>query len=210
MDSVRIRSYDQRLRDNNSATICEAALATSAATTYFEPATIGQSQYVDGAFRQNNPVNQVEAEARDIWCRGPDDVKPLTKCFLSIGTGIPPKQALGDNITKLLPQIIALATDTEETHKDFQDRWSRPWEKKRYFRFDVSQMLHDVGLDAYKEKGTIKDATNGYLDGRDQQNELQACAENLMEKECKCWRSPHKLCYRITKTEVHEWVHKAP
>ena len=55
---------------------------------------------------------------------------------------------------------------------------------KRLFRFDVAQGLQNVNLADYKKKGTIMKATDDYLDDGDQQIKLQACTENLMEKEC--------------------------
>jgi predicted acylesterase/phospholipase RssA len=48
------------------ATICQAARATSAATTFFEPASIGARRFADGALGANNPVDEVEDEASDI------------------------------------------------------------------------------------------------------------------------------------------------
>ena len=188
-DAVRIRSYNQNGRGNIPATICEAALATSAATSYFDPVSIGSSQYVDGALRNNNPISEVEAEAQDLWC--PDDgnsneeeLPSLVKCFLSIGTGALQKTEIPDNILKLMSRLSSLATDTEATHKSFQDRWRRHLNTKRFFRFDVAQGLEGVGLAAYKKQGTIVDATDDYLDDREQQIKLQACAENLMKKGC--------------------------
>ena len=118
--AVRIRSYDQHYRNNIPATICEAAMATSAATSYFGPVTIGSCQYVDGALRNNNPVIEVEVEALDTKCPDQGDLKSL-KSFLSIGTGTPAKAAIPTNFVKLMSKLISITTDTEATHKSFQD-----------------------------------------------------------------------------------------
>jgi predicted acylesterase/phospholipase RssA len=67
--------------------ICEAALATSAATGFFAPVSIGARKFVDGVLGANNPVDKVEGEASNIWCSETADLKPLVKCFISIGTG---------------------------------------------------------------------------------------------------------------------------
>ena len=186
MTAARIRSYNQNLHDNIPATIWQAALATSAATSYFEPVAIGPCQYIDGALRNNNPVTEVEAEAQLLWCSADQvELKSLVKCFLSIGTGTPAKEALSDNAFKLTTKNLKyIATDTEATHKSFQDRWRRHLNDKQLFRFDVAQGLQNVGLDDYKKQGTIMEATDEYMDEGDQQIKLQACTENLMEKEC--------------------------
>ena len=184
MDARRIRSYNQDSHGDIPATISQAALATSAATSFFDPVVIGPCQYVDGALRNNNPVTQVEAEAQLLWCSDQVELPPLVKCFLSIGTGTPAKEEFSYNYLKLIMNLKSLATDTEATHKIFQDRWHRHLNEKRFFRFDVAQGLQNVRLNEYKKLGTIVDATNTYMSEGDQQIKLQACAENLMDKEC--------------------------
>ena len=184
MTAVRIRSYNRNLHDDIPATICQAALATAAATSYFEPVAIGPCQYVDGALRNNNPVTQVEAEAQHLWCSDQVELKSLVKCFLSIGTGTPAKEALSYNPYKLIHNLKSLVTDTEAAHKSFQERWRRQLNEKRFIRFNVAQGLQNVDLANYKKQGTITEATDEYMDEGDQQIKLQACAENLMEKEC--------------------------
>ena len=184
MNAARIRSYNQNLHDNIPATIWQAALATSAATSFFEPVAIGPCQYVDGALRNNNPVTEVEAEAEHLWCSDQVELKSLVKCFLSIGTGTPAKEAISDNAFKLIIKNLKyLATDTEATHKSFQDRWRRHLNDKRLFRFDVAQGLQNVDLADYKKQGIIMKTTDEYMDEGDQQIKLQACTKNLMGKE---------------------------
>ena len=184
MDARRIRSYNQNFHDDIPATICQAALATSAATSFFRPVVVGPCQYVDGALRNNCPVNEVEAEAQHLWCSDQVELKSLVKCFLSIGTGIPVKEELSDNLLGLIANLKSLATDTEATYKNFEDRWPRQVNEKRLFRFDVAQGLQNVGLDDYKKLGIIVGTTDGYMNEGDQQIKLQACTENLMDKEC--------------------------
>ena len=182
-DARRIRSYNQNLHDKIPATISQAALATSAATSLFEPVVIGPCQYVDGALRNNDPVTEVEAEAEHLWSSDQVELKSLVKCFLSIGTGTPAKEEISDNIFKLMKNLMSIVTDTKATQKKFQDRWRRLL-NERYFRFDVAQGLQNVGLDDYKKLDTIAKATNAYMDEEDQQIKLQACTKNLTDKEC--------------------------
>ena len=88
-DIVRLRSYSLPDEPNIRATICQAALATSAATTFFDPVSIGDRTFADGGLGANNPVDEVEGEASNVWCSETGDLKPLVKCFISIGTGNP-------------------------------------------------------------------------------------------------------------------------
>src|SRR5580700_10074837 len=86
---THIRSYGLPHKFDLRATICDAALATSAVTGFFDPVSIGGRQFVDGALGANNPVDEVAGEAVSIWCSETGDLNPLVKCFISIGTGYP-------------------------------------------------------------------------------------------------------------------------
>ncbi|KAG9760559.1 phospholipase, patatin family protein, partial [Aureobasidium melanogenum] len=161
-DMVRLRSYDLPHESNIRATICQAALATSAATTFFDSVNIGDRCFADGGFGANNPVDEVEGEAINIWCQETGDLKPLVKCFISIGTGNPGKKAFEDSLLKFLTEtVVGIATETEQTDKKFHARWAKHYDDKRYFRFNVEQGLQDVGLEEYTKKGTIEAARMG-------------------------------------------------
>ena len=183
---VRIRSYEQtqQNRENIPATICQAAMATSAAPSYFEPVAVGRRRFVDGALLNNNPVIEVEEEARDLWCPEEEELKPLIKFFLSIGTGTPHQAAIPANIFKFLNKLRDLATDTEIEYQRFQNRNRSLLREKRFFRFNVPGALQNVGLDAHEKQGSITAATETYLDDSVQQANLQSSAENLNKKEC--------------------------
>ena len=60
---TRLRSYKIDDERNVEATIADAALATSAATGFFEPVSIGARHFVDGGLGANNPVDEIEGEA---------------------------------------------------------------------------------------------------------------------------------------------------
>jgi hypothetical protein len=53
---------------NIPATMYQTALATSPATTFFEPIRIGNRMFADGRLGANNLVDEVEGEAENIWC----------------------------------------------------------------------------------------------------------------------------------------------
>lgn len=168
------------------ATIWEAALATSAATTFFDIAWIGTRKFADGALGANNPVDEVEDEASNIWCSETADLQRQVKCFVSIGTGHPGKKTLEDKIMKFPSQMLVdLTTETERTADKFISRWRYPFDMNCYFRFNVQQGLQDVGLAEYQEQGLIEAATYEYLIQQEQKSRMRKCVMNLWPKgEC--------------------------
>jgi predicted acylesterase/phospholipase RssA len=179
-----LRSYHLFDEGNIPATICDAALATSAATTFFDSVFIGKREFVDGALGANNPVDEVEGEAANIWSSGSGDLKPLVKCFISIGTGNPSKKTIEDSVVKFLSQsVIKMVAETEETERKFVARWAKQHDEKRYFRFNVDQGLQDIRLDEYNEQGKIEAATEEYLTHQAQKFRIRDCVENLRLKE---------------------------
>lgn len=184
IDIVRLRSYSLPDEPDIPATICQAALATSAATAFFDPVSIGDRSFTDGGLGSNNPVDEVEDEAANIWCSETGDLKPLVKCFISIGTGIPSKEAFEDSMVKFLSKIVVeIATETESMEKKFIARWAKHFDEKRYFRFNVDQGLQSIGLDEYKKKGAIEAATEGYMSQMAQMFRVRDCVQNLRLKQ---------------------------
>ena len=181
---VRLRSYSLTDETGIRATICQAALATSAATSYFDPVDIGARRFADGGLGANNPVDEVEGEASNIWCAETGDLKPLVKCFISIGTGNPGKKAIEDNVIGFLSRtLVGIATQTEETEKRFIAKWRQHFDEKRYFRFNVDQGLQDIGLAEYQQQGAIEAATDGYINHQAQKFRVRDCVLNLKQKQ---------------------------
>ena len=181
---VRLRNYPVPGIPDVPATICQAARATSAATTFFKPVSIGARRFADGALGANNPVDEVEGEASDIWCPETGDLKPLVKCFISIGTGNPGKKAMEGNLLKFLSKTLPeLTTETEQTEKKSIAKWRQHYDSKQYFRFNVDQGLQDVGLAEYQEQGLIEAATEGYLDHQAVRFQVRDCIQNLESKQ---------------------------
>jgi predicted acylesterase/phospholipase RssA len=181
---TRLRNYSLSEEPDIPATICDAALATSAATGFFGPVSIGSRRFVDGALGANNPVDEVEEEASNIWCPDTGDLKPLVKCFISIGTGNPGKRVIEDNIFKFLSKtLVAISTETEETERKFIARWAGHFDKKRFFRFNVEQGLQNVGLAEYQEQGLIEAATYEYVTHQNQKFRVRDCVQNLRQKQ---------------------------
>lgn len=181
---TRLRSYDVPNETTLPATICEAALATSAATRYFDSVTIGSQQFVDGAFGANNPIEEVEEEAADIWCTASRALKPLVKCFVSVGTGNPARVPIDDNVLKFLSKtLVRMATKPESTERRFMARWSNEIKGKRCFRFNVEQGLQQVHMTEFEKRNVIESATYAYLHHSSQKSNIRDCIKNLSTKE---------------------------
>jgi predicted acylesterase/phospholipase RssA len=181
---TRLRSYSVSNENTLPATICEAALATSAATRFFDPVSIGNHQFVDGAFGANNPIEEVEEEAADIWCTKSRELKPLVKCFVSIGTGNPAQVPHNDNLVKFLSKtLVRMATKPESTERRFMARWSNEVEGKRCFRFNVEQGLQEVHMTDFTKQSVIESATYAYLHHSLQKSQVRDCIVNLSDKE---------------------------
>jgi len=169
----------------DSVTIWEAARATSAASTFFEPIAIGPDKeiFIDGATGANNPVNVLWNEAVDIW-------KPQTyleddlQCLISIGTGIPSVNAFGSSLSAIGQSLKDMATQTETTAENFLRAHTKLDTEHRYFRFNVASGLEAVGLEDATEMARIVNATRRYLSSEGPKKHLEYCAENLQEREC--------------------------
>jgi hypothetical protein len=145
--------------------------------------------FIDCALGANNPVDEVEEEASNLWCSDSRDSWPLVKCFVSIGTGNPGKKAFENSIIKFLSQTaVNIATETENTDQKFMARRAKHSDEKRYFRFNVSQGLQSIGLDEYQKKSLIEAATDGYLSNVAQKFRVRDCIENLNRNNASTFR----------------------
>ncbi|KAK3656319.1 hypothetical protein LTR56_003020 [Elasticomyces elasticus] len=184
---TRLRSYRPKGEIPAQATTWQAALGTTAATSFFESANIGDYRYGDGALGADNPAKQVENEATEIWCEQPGELQWLVKCFLSLGTG---HGGINPIIDKGWEDLSAglkkVAVDTEATAADVGARWKNV-PHKPYFRFNVQHGLQDVGLAECKPEktGFIEAATSHYLGSKETRLHLRYCVERLRTKECR-------------------------
>ncbi|KAL2842053.1 hypothetical protein BJY01DRAFT_249287 [Aspergillus pseudoustus] len=162
----------------NECKAWEAARATSAATTFFDPITIGKKgqRFINGGLLYNNPVRLVQQEANDIW-PGRDSL------LISIGTGEAPHRAFAGGILKVLHQLTKLATETEETANQFYLSHPEMVDAERYFRFNVTHGLAEVKLEEYQQTGKIADATESYLDTGEANRKFKRCVMRLLEIE---------------------------
>jgi predicted acylesterase/phospholipase RssA len=136
---VAIRDYTPAGEENHDqATIVEAALATSAASTFFPPVQIGACQYVDGALGSNNPVAILWKEAQDLWAPDDGQIKARLNCVLSIGTGRSSFKKVDTKVWGFLTKTLKdLVTETEETAQAFAFTHRdliQPNQRRQYFR----------------------------------------------------------------------------
>lgn len=181
--ATRLRSYSLpgKAKCHIETTIWEAARATLATTTFFDPAVIGTCKFVDSALGANNPVDEVEGEASDIWCSETGDVKPLVNCFVSIGTGDPGKKATENNIVRSPGGVLkGIEIETKKTGERFIARWHD--DEKRYYRFNIEQGLQDVGIAEHQHQDAISAATEKYLEQPQQVSRVRDCVSNLKQK----------------------------
>lgn len=183
--SVLLRDYDLMDESNDdSATIVEAALATSANVTFFEPVKIGVRQYVGGALGRNNPVGSVWQEAQNIWCPNDGQLEPMVKCLVSIGTGNPGLTSVDEGARGFFKTLKDIATESEITAAHSLSQHRGLLDQQRYFRYNVEQGLQGVGLEEYRKQDIIETATHTYLANEIQKRSLRYCAKNLGRKKC--------------------------
>lgn len=118
-DTVVLSSYHSSRRGSDLldvTTIWQAARATSAATTFFDPIEFGDERFVDGATGANNPLPQIWTEATDKWREGPQwQLHQNIHCIVSVGTGIPSLTPFKDDLIGMGETLLKLATETQKT-----------------------------------------------------------------------------------------------
>ena len=164
----------------NECKVWEACCATSAATTFFDPITIGKfgQTFADGGLHYNNPIQLIDREAKNIW-PGRDAV------MVSIGTGGAPNNALTGNLQHIVKAMSKILTQTERTANDFYQSHIDMVKDNLLFRFSVTHGLADVGLEEYNEVPRITDATETYLDHGETGEKLAAYIERLLAADAK-------------------------
>jgi predicted acylesterase/phospholipase RssA len=133
--------------------------------------------YVDGGIHNNNPVRVLYDEARSVWSiSGGQNIA----CIVTIGTGSPPLPAVGKRADELLRSMVKIATDTENTARDFANHIYSIPEAARpgYFRFNVQKGLETIGLEEWEHSNTVSEATIAYLDGL--RENVDSCVNTLL------------------------------
>ena len=186
-DVARLRDYkSDRAMTEDGAKIWEAARATSAATGFFDPITIGKhhQEYVDAGLGCNNPVNEIWTEAQDLYLeQGVHGLAARVKCFISIGTGNPGTSPVEYGALKIWETLKEISTETEKSAETFARSYRDLILDKRYFRFNVDQGLQHVGLEEFAKENEIVSATTRYMESQMMQPQKLHCAEAMKDKE---------------------------
>ncbi|KAK4201770.1 putative calcium-independent phospholipase A2-gamma [Triangularia verruculosa] len=170
-----VRSFEGEDDWDSEIKIWEACRATTAASKYFKPQRLGrgarEGDFIDAAVGFNNPVNYLLKEAVDEF-----GSRRRFGCLISIGTGTRSTETVRVdtgflNFTKVAKQVKGLigliknvATDSETSHKQIHNRFSRF--PGAYYRFNVPDGAKEVELDEYLKIPQLKALTRDYL-GRD-------------------------------------------
>ncbi|KAI9723915.1 MAG: hypothetical protein M1828_004034 [Chrysothrix sp. TS-e1954] len=175
----RIRSYDNADEFDNLLDECQiwqAARATSAASTFFEPITIGRHgrKFVDGALIDNNPIEVADDESRAMF---PNQ----DRMIVSFGTGVQPPSEVTGNALQTVKTLVKLVTDTEHRNEMFHRQHRQMIEQGRLYRFNVTQGLGTLGLEEHTNKSKIAEFTDGYLLDPVVMRSVQACASVMRE-----------------------------
>jgi predicted acylesterase/phospholipase RssA len=152
--------------------IWEAARATSAATTFFDPVGIGKygQSFIDGGGGYNNPVQVAFDEANT--CFPTRDID----CLVSIGAGKGTLKAFGRNLVEVGKTLIAMATETEETATAFahaHPELSSEGQEQRLFRFQVDDGMDSVGMEEHEKIKEIAAATQVYMQSKGKEGTKQ-------------------------------------
>lgn len=192
-DAVVIRSYKSKDYDDlyGVCEIWEAACATSAASTFFEPIKIGDRMYVDGALKQNNPIEKVDEESQGK-SRHPQEAimqaliiselwPSQERLIISVGTGSGPGPNVTGWVGDLLDALAKIVTETEAANDAYRKRNRKMIMENRLFRFNFSHGLSDVGLQEHKAVDKIGAHTATYMKKYDTAREVEQCAIALRQ-----------------------------
>jgi hypothetical protein len=154
--------------------IWEAARATSAASTLFEPIAIGPhgQTYVDGALGFNNPIRLLDWESKNLWPNS-------DRVFLSIGTGSAPGGSLEGNIWTLANRLKEIVLESEKTAEAFLKDNQALVTEHRYYRFNVYHGLEHIDLEEYKARSKIYAVTETYLENIETVSKAKQCIAAL-------------------------------
>jgi hypothetical protein len=160
--------------------IWEAAKATCAATSIFDPVTIGPygQRFVDGAASSNNPVWKLWEEAQQLW---KDPIEPQIQCLVSIGTGASAYGSFGETPTELLKTLIELAKETEKTANSFLSHHRELASRAGYFRFNELRTGKHIKLDDPRGLKDVAAMAMSYASNPQHMFDIERCGKALKE-----------------------------
>ena len=168
-DDVEFTNYSRQSEQQSSyfdqVTVCEAALASTAALSFFKPMQISHSgitrTFLDGGFYQNNPVWILWREAEEVFRLNNADLSRNIRCILSIGTGKVGPAALNGTVKHVAEKLKDLAFRTDVAANEFHRAHQDLATCHRYMRFDPPYM-EEIGLADSKRKDRIAELSASY------------------------------------------------
>ncbi|KAI5114757.1 hypothetical protein M0805_002263, partial [Coniferiporia weirii] len=170
-------SFEQR----DDASIVTAALATSAAPTYFHPTPHGGHTYIDGGVGYNNPAELALKQLAALY--GP---AAHAHTLVSLGTGrcnsnpyrprVCSTRSGPAGMLDMLRAFAHISTDAEGVHARLEERFALTG---AYFRFNPVG-LEDVVLDDWTAVDRAVEASLAYLELPETQNRLSELAVRLL------------------------------
>jgi hypothetical protein len=179
----RLCTYDRSVI--GECTIWEAARATSAAPTFFEAADISirpgiTERFVDGAMGHNNPVQELYAEAKNVFPHVDVD------CIISLGTGSSARGELSRPRlwerkipTNVIDALKHITVNCQKSHEAMLEQFKD--KPDVYFRFNVDAGLEKIGLGEWERLGDVRSITLDYLAGFEARQRMAAAAKILQQ-----------------------------
>lgn len=174
--------------DDRDVSILTAALATSAAPTYFHPTVNNGHTYIDGGVGFNNPSEIALKQVTELY--GP---AAHVHTFISLGTGRRPtnpyrrsrKRSAGGpgarlgimGMLDILRAFAHISTDSQAVHERMSERFAQTG---AYFRFNPPG-LEDVALDDWTAVDAAIDKCEKYLALPETQGRIAEVAARLLK-----------------------------
>lgn len=178
-------------------TISMAALATSAAPTYFpevEWKVPGQSPltFWDGGLLNNSPIDQVWYNRFELV--GPDEDEPDVSCLISLGTGYVRPGGSPTGVADMIPgarlletvgAVMSFATNANARGKDFSRHYSTllstraKYAKMKYLRFNPNLRSQEIGLEDYTMMEKLEKVTVEYLKEENNQSYINKAVDAI-------------------------------
>ncbi|KAK6948462.1 hypothetical protein Daesc_010228 [Daldinia eschscholtzii] len=147
--------------------IWEAARATTAAPSYFDPIELTRGgdrrKFIDGAMGCNNPAKEVVDEAAALF--GTDCI---LGCLVSLGTGFSGEVTIGEaqkwhkKLAALIINLKKIATDTETVHKGLRSLIRADLDT--YFRFQLPTGAENIRLHDYRKLDELSQLMQVYIE----------------------------------------------
>ncbi|OTB15577.1 hypothetical protein K445DRAFT_366768 [Daldinia sp. EC12] len=147
--------------------IWEAARATTAAPSYFDPIELTRGgdrrKFIDGAMGCNNPAKEVVDEAAALF--GTDCI---LGCLVSLGTGFSGEVTIGEaqkwykKLAALIINLKKIATDTEIVHKGLRSLIRADLDT--YFRFQLPTGAEKIRLHDYRKLDELSQLMQVYIE----------------------------------------------